>query len=100
MQPRVLTTGLSTVLVTPKISATTTSVVTLDSVVPASSWMPGTTAVATNRATAVIATLSSTFMRTSCHAARDASYARDAASGRLAQACCHPGPVTKVTAGE
>src|SRR6202034_3373082 len=65
---------------------------TLDTVLAASSWMPGTTAVATNRAAAVISTWITTFMRISCHDARDGRYWPDApeadAGGALT---CWPG---------
>src|SRR6266571_3735444 len=68
MQPMVLTIGLSTAFTTPKISATTTSVPTLDAVLPAVSWMPESMSVATNSATAVISTRISAFMPSSWHA--------------------------------
>jgi len=51
----------------PKISATTIRVVTLDSVLPVVSTMPGTSAAATNRDAAVTSTRMISLMRTSCH---------------------------------
>ena len=46
--------------------------------------MPGTTAVATSRATAVINTRMTSLMPTSCHGARNARYVRDPAGRRAA----------------
>jgi hypothetical protein len=60
--------GFRNVFTIPKISATTTSVSTFDSVVSPCTSMPGTRAVATASDTAVISTRISAFMRISWHA--------------------------------
>src|SRR5580693_2954616 len=58
-----LISGLRTALMTPKIAATATSVPIFDQSLPASSSMPGTTAVATARAAAETTTRSKNLMR-------------------------------------
>src|SRR6266853_1290606 len=57
-----LISGLSVALMTPKIRATTSSVPTFDQPLPASSSIPGTTAVATPRAAAETTTRSRNFI--------------------------------------
>src|ERR1022692_3858318 len=66
--------GFSTALITPKISATTTSVRILCVVLCACNWMPGTRSVATQTAAAVITSLTRIFMPPSCHRTRQGQW--------------------------
>src|SRR5215470_20237243 len=58
--------GLSTALISPKISATTMSVRILLTALCVCKWMPGITSVATQTATAVMTSLSRILMAPSC----------------------------------